>query len=177
MPENRVVLVRAGCGTGKTVAAYHRAATRWSGRRVYFCYPTTGTATEGFRGYLFDSEMKRSKLGARLFHGRARVDREMILRHRGDEDEFEIVARTESLEAWSTPVACCTADTVLGLIQNHRRGLFAWPALAQSAYVFDEIHSLSRVLVPCAVAIHRHTQGRAGIADDGESSQRAPPSN
>jgi CRISPR-associated endonuclease/helicase Cas3 len=27
------------------------------------------------------------------------------------------------------------------LVQNNRRGLFAWPALAQSAFVFDEIHA------------------------------------
>ncbi|MGO8752720.1 MAG: CRISPR-associated helicase Cas3' [Thermoguttaceae bacterium] len=140
-PRNRVVLVRAGCGTGKTVAAYHRAATCWPDRRIYFCYPTTGTATEGFRGYLLDAETRRSKLGARLFHGRAKVDREMILCQRGDEDEFEALARAESLEAWSAPAVCCTADTVLGLLQNHRRGLFAWPALAQSAFVFDEIHA------------------------------------
>jgi CRISPR-associated endonuclease/helicase Cas3 len=140
-PENRVVLVRAGCGTGKTAAAYFRAATKWPGRRLYFCYPTTGTATEGFRGYLFDSETRRSKINARLFHGRATVDREMILNHRGDEDPFEVEARAESLEAWSTPIACCTADTVLGLLQNHRRGLFGWPALSQSAFIFDEIHA------------------------------------
>jgi CRISPR-associated endonuclease/helicase Cas3 len=30
---------------------------------------------------------------------------------------------------------------VLGLVQNNKRGLFAWPALAQSAFVFDEIHA------------------------------------
>jgi CRISPR-associated endonuclease/helicase Cas3 len=38
-------------------------------------------------------------------------------------------------------VVSCTVDTVLGLVQNTRRGLFAWPALAQSAFVFDEIHA------------------------------------
>src|SRR5581483_4686256 len=48
-----VTYVRAGCGSGKTAAAYHWAATQYPGRRLYFCYPTTGTATEGFRDYLY----------------------------------------------------------------------------------------------------------------------------
>ena len=60
------------------------------------------------------------------------------MRLRAEADE---AARLESLEAWSTPVVACTVDTVLGLIQNNKRGLFAWPALAQSAFVFDEIHA------------------------------------
>ena len=55
-----------------------------------------------------------------------------------DADAF---AKADALESWSTPVVACTVDTVLGLVQNNRRGLFAWPALAQSAFVFDEIHA------------------------------------
>ena len=47
----------------------------------------------------------------------------------------------QSLEAWATPVVACTVDTVLGIVQNNKRGLYAWPALAQSAFVFDEIHA------------------------------------
>ncbi|MFH1918300.1 MAG: CRISPR-associated endonuclease Cas3'', partial [Planctomycetota bacterium] len=137
----RVVLVRAGCGTGKTLAAYLRAAKRWPDHRLYFCYPTTGTATEGFRGYLFDPVAGTSKHHARLFHSRAAIDLEMIVGVRPDEDTTEEQLRLESLSAWSTPIVCCTVDTVLGLTQNHRRGLYAWPALAQSAFVFDEIHA------------------------------------
>ncbi|MGH6636536.1 MAG: CRISPR-associated helicase Cas3' [Gammaproteobacteria bacterium] len=30
---------------------------------------------------------------------------------------------------------------MLGLTQNHRRGLYAWPALVNGAFVFDEIHA------------------------------------
>ena len=29
----------------------------------------------------------------------------------------------------------------IGLMPNNRRGLFLWPALAQSAFVFDKIHA------------------------------------
>ena len=144
--DSRVTVVCAGCGTGKTIAAYLWAAHRWAGRRVYFCYPTTGTATEGFRGYLFNEDEGRSKYGAQLFHSRACVDLEMILGVADDLDEHDTTLRVESLRAWSTPIVSCTVDTVLGLMQNHRRGLFAWPALTQSAFVFDEIHAYDREL-------------------------------
>jgi len=138
--RNRVTLVRAGCGSGKTVAAYMWAANAAPGKRIYFCYPTTGTATEGFRDYLFDEEAGQSRLHSKLFHGRAEVDLEMILGADNDEEEGESLYKLDALDIWSTPAVVCTADTVLGLIQNMRRSLYIWPALSQSAFIFDEIH-------------------------------------
>ena len=112
-------------------------------RRLYFCYPTTGTATEGFKDYLFEPDGELGGLGARLFHSRRDVDFEIILGTGADSDhpEADVAARLETLEAWSTPIVACTVDNVLGLVQNNKRGLFAWPALAQAAFVFDEIHA------------------------------------
>ena len=139
-----VTFVKAGCGTGKTVGAYMWAATNYPTRRLYFCYPTTGTATEGFKDYLFEPSGEDSvPVGAKLFHSRRDVDFDIILTTGPDTKapEADAAARLESLEAWSTPVVACTVDTVLGLVQNNKRGLFAWPALAQSAFVFDEIHA------------------------------------
>jgi CRISPR-associated endonuclease/helicase Cas3 len=138
-----VTYVKAGCGTGKTVAAYLWAAANHPTRRLYFCYPTTGTATEGFKDYLFEPDGELGGLDARLFHSRRDVDFEIILSTGADlqNPEADIAARLESLEAWSTPIVACTVDTVLGLVQNNKRGLFAWPALAQSSFVFDEIHA------------------------------------
>lgn len=135
--------VKAGCGTGKTVAAYMWAAANFPTRRLYFCYPTTGTATEGFKDYLFEPEGELGGIGAKLFHSRRDVDFEIILTTGKDTKsaDADAAARLESLEAWSTPIVACTVDTVLGLVQNNKRGLFAWPALAQSAFVFDEIHA------------------------------------
>jgi CRISPR-associated endonuclease/helicase Cas3 len=135
-----VTFVKAGCGTGKTVAAYHWAASQHPTRRLYFCYPTTGTATEGYRDYLHPAE---EEIDVGLFHGRADVDLEVVLGVKEDADrpDADAVARIESLDAWSTPVVSCTVDTVLGLVQNNRRGLYAWPALAGAAFVFDEIHA------------------------------------
>ena len=153
-----VVFVKAGCGTGKTVAAYLRAAKQYVGRRLYFCYPTTGTATEGYKDYLFPETPKAGALhtqkdaadrqrladvSAALFHSRRGVDFEIILGtgHDSTTADADAFAKADALESWSTPVVACTVDTVLGLVQNNRRGLFAWPALAQSAFVFDEIHA------------------------------------
>ncbi|HZT80068.1 MAG TPA: CRISPR-associated helicase Cas3' [Gemmataceae bacterium] len=138
-----VTFVKAGCGTGKTLAAYMWAAANYPTRRLYFCYPTTGTATEGFKDYLFEPEGELGGIGAKLFHSRRDVDFDIILTTGKDikSDDADAAARLESLEAWSTPIVACTVDTVLGVVQNNKRGLFAWPALAQSAFVFDEIHA------------------------------------
>ncbi len=135
----RVVLAKAGCGSGKTLGAYIWAAARAPGKRIFFSYPTTGTATEGFRDYLIDPT-----LNAQLVHSRVSVDLELL--DVGDEkdDEEEQADRLmtiEALEAWSTSITSCTVDTVLGLTQNQKRGMFAWPAFAGAAFVFDEIHA------------------------------------
>lgn len=133
-----VTYVKAGCGTGKTLAAYMWAAKNHPTRRLCFCYPTTGTATEGFKDYLLEPNVK-----ADLFHSRRDVDFEIILSTGIDANNSGVDAaiRIESLDAWSTPIVACTVDTVLGIVQNNKRGLFGWPALAQSALVFDEIHA------------------------------------
>lgn len=137
----RVTFVKAGCGTGKTLAAYNWALNNCPRKRLYVCYPTTGTATEGFRDYLVQPEVESN-----LFHSRRDIDFEIILGADGDnkegnDDADESLARIQSLEAWSTPIVSCTVDTVLGITQNSRRGLYAWSALAGAAFVFDEIHS------------------------------------
>jgi CRISPR-associated endonuclease/helicase Cas3 len=176
-----VTLVKAGCGTGKTLAAYLWAQQRWPGFRLYFCYPTTGTATEGFRDYLFPPDLadleaaadlaeggaapitaaQVRELGARLFHSRREVDWDIILTTGRDVREAEVEAwqRRDALEAWSTPIVACTVDTVLGLLQNYRRALFAWPALAQSAFVFDEIHAYDDKLFQVLLRFLRELPG------------------
>lgn len=138
----RVVLAQAGCGSGKTLGAYVWASQRAPGKRLFFSYPTTGTATEGFRDYLIDPS-----LNTKLVHSRAAVDLELLV----VDDEGEQVnpltaleawsASITALEAWSTSITSCTVDTVLGLTQNQRRGLYSWPAFVNAAFVFDEIHA------------------------------------
>jgi CRISPR-associated endonuclease/helicase Cas3 len=133
-----VSFIKAGCGSGKTQAAYMWAANHHATRRLFFCYPTTGTATEGFRDYLHEPSVR-----ADLFHSRRDVDFDIILTTGPDakDADKDAAVRVESLDTWATPIVACTVDTVLGIVQNNKRGLFAWPALAQSAFVFDEIHA------------------------------------
>lgn len=131
-----VTLTIAGCGTGKTVAAYAWAQRRAVGRKLFFCYPTTGTASAGFEDYL----LAQSNLERALLHSRARVDLERML-GTPEHDAQEENQRLEALKAWGQQVIACTVDTALGLVQNHRRGLFSFPAFALGAFVFDEIHN------------------------------------
>ena len=132
----------AACGGGKTVAAYEWAK-QYEGRKLFFCYPTTGTASAGFADYLF----AQSQLERDLIHSRAEVDIERMTRNGGENDEErESLLKVESLRAWGQQVIACTADTVLGLVQNNRRALFSFPAIVEGAIVFDEIHSYDEKL-------------------------------
>lgn len=133
----KVTLARAGCGTGKTLGAYNWAKSKAIGRKLIFCYPTTGTSTEGFLDYVHD------RLDSVLLHSRADVDLEMATT--GEEDEAgegnnEAAIKLESFKAWGRESIVCTVDTVLGLLQCNRRPMYCFPAIAQAAFVFDEVH-------------------------------------
>ena len=146
------VILEAACGGGKTIAAYEWAQQHvLAGRKLVFCYPTTGTAAAGFDDYLFMQE----ELERDLITSRADVDirqmranqpeapdrEERGLRHPNRDPELENLMKQEALQAWGQQAIAATADFVLGLMQNHRRGLFSFPAIAKSAVVFDEIHN------------------------------------
>lgn len=130
-----VTLVRAGCGTGKTAAAYAWAARSHPGRMLWVTYPTTGTATEGFRDYIVEASIR-----GKLEHGRSQVDIEIFELDDRSEGTRE-ADRLDALRAWDMDVVACTVDTVLGLVQNQRKGLYAFASLARSAVVFDEVHA------------------------------------
>lgn len=134
--KSRVAIARAGCGTGKTLGAYNWAKTHALGRKLFFCYPTTGTSTEGFIDYV------HGKVEAELFHSRYQVDLEMM--QTGEENDLEsgsdATIKLESFRAWGAESIVCTVDTVLGLFQCNRRPLYCFPAIANGAFVFDEVH-------------------------------------
>jgi CRISPR-associated endonuclease/helicase Cas3 len=134
--EKLATIVIAGCGNGKTTAAHLWAQRHAVGRKLWFTYPTTGTASAGYQGYLYD----HPDLLSALLHGRAQVDLQ-AMRGNGKENQDEESVRLESLLAWGRQAVVCTVDTVLGLLQNQRRPLFSFPAIAAGAFVFDEIHS------------------------------------
>ena len=137
------VLVEAGCGSGKTAAAYLWAAEKASGRRLFFCYPTTGTASEGFAGYLRDPDFD-----AILIHSRSEADYRLLdnMPRPSHEENDLRQSRLEAADTWAIPAVVCTSHTVLGLLENVRRGIYAFPALVQAVFVFDEIHAYSRRL-------------------------------
>ncbi|MBV9386240.1 MAG: CRISPR-associated helicase Cas3' [Chroococcidiopsidaceae cyanobacterium CP_BM_ER_R8_30] len=140
----RLTVVIAGCGTGKTGGAY-LWAERWaSKKKLFFCYPTTGTASQGFIDYVNGTEIE-----AELMHSRADLDRELLFSEDSDdleEDVERVDSHLAAFQAWRKKLIVCTVDTVLGLIQNNRKPLFAWPAIANAAFVFDEVHAYDRKL-------------------------------
>jgi len=138
--NEQTLLLEAGCGSGKTAAAYLWAATKAQGKRLFFCYPTTTTASEGFSGYFQDPDFE-----AILIHSRAAVDYRLLENMPSpSKAELELHSlKLEALDTWPIPAVVCTAHTVLGILQNERRGIFAWPSLIRSVFVFDEIHSFS----------------------------------
>lgn len=139
----RVTLARAGCGTGKTLGAYNWAKSFAIGRKLIFCYPTTGTSTEGFLDYVHE------RLNSVLLHSRADVDLEMATT--GEENEAgegnnEAAMKLESFKSWSKESIVCTVDTVLGWLQCNRRPMYCLPAIANAAFVFDEVHCYDNAL-------------------------------
>jgi CRISPR-associated endonuclease/helicase Cas3 len=127
---------------------------------LYVCYPTTGTATEGFRDYVFDTDEHEPKYGAKLFHGRASIDRRIILETpHGESDDEDAVARIRSLQSWNAPIVTCTVDTVLGIIHNQRRAIYSWPSICNAAFVFDEIHSYDSSMFGALLAFLQKLKG------------------
>ncbi|MFQ3612326.1 MAG: CRISPR-associated helicase Cas3' [Cyanobacteriota bacterium] len=136
--STRVTMARAGCGTGKTLGAYNWAQKHAIGRKLFFCYPTTGTSTEGFLDYVQD------EVESVLLHSRSEVDLELARTgeevDNGDETVNETDQKLDSFKAWGAKVSICTVDTVLGLLQCNRRPMYCFPAIANAAFVFDEVH-------------------------------------
>ncbi len=149
----KVTLVEAGCGTGKTVAAYAWAENHAIGKKLFFCYPTTGTATEGFRGYVAENDVE-----AELIHSRSKVDFDKVAIVKGDgeskeDEEKDNKLRINSLNAWFPQVVICTADTVLALVRNNRRGLYNSPAILTASFVFDELHAYDNRMFTAVIAL------------------------
>lgn len=154
--QSFLTLAQAGCGSGKSLAAY-MWAKQWCKNlatqnhktfRLFFCLPTTGTTTEHFKDYALESGIDVS-----LTHSRANVDLKTIAETALQEEENLDTAdaaysalksmqdKLESLALWSTPLVVTTADTVLGLMVNARRAIYSFPAIMNSSIVFDEIHA------------------------------------
>jgi len=139
----KTVFVEAGCGSGKTIAAYNWAARHAAEKKLFFCYPTTATASVGFSSYLYDPNLE-----ALLVHSRVSVDYRLLknMPPRNGVQRELLHLGLEAMDMWPASTIVCTAHTVLGLLQNTRRGIYGWPSLVRAAFVFDEIHSFSDLL-------------------------------
>lgn len=132
--ENKITFVRAGCGSGKTLAGYAWVKNQYPTKKLWFCYPTTNTSLEGFRDYL-QGLNKEGKIDATLESSRSDIDNEIFNLELESKDEFN------SITFWKQDVVCCTVHTILGLLEHYQKGHLAWIGLSNSAIVFDEIHS------------------------------------
>ena len=152
--KSRVLLVIAGCGAGKSIVPFcifKRLAQEDNLKaKIFFCYPTTATTSQGFMDYAVPTKIENTI----LMHSRSWVDEQIKLKNilkiydseddddKGINDEVaDFQTKVEALKIWHSKLTYCTAHTVLGLFKNHRKGLYGFPGIAQGAFVFDEIHA------------------------------------
>lgn len=142
-------LLLAGCGMGKTLAAWKWAEAQARDHevgRVIFLYPTRGTATEGFRDYVGWAPEAESA----LVHGTSEYELEAIMRnppeslHGKRPQPDEQAARLFALGLWSRRFFSATVDQFLSFMEHSYGGLCLLPALADSVVIFDEVHSYDR---------------------------------
>lgn len=142
-------LLLAGCGAGKTLAAWRWAQAQLAEHevgRVIFLYPTRGTATEGFRDYVGWAP----EAEAALVHGTARYELEAMqdnppesLAGKGP-SVSEAAARLRALGLWPRRYFSATVDRFLAFMEHDYESLCLLPALADSVVVLDEVHSYDR---------------------------------
>jgi CRISPR-associated endonuclease/helicase Cas3 len=160
----RRALLLAGCGMGKTLAAWRWADAVTRGEpigRVIFLYPTRGTATEGFRDYVGHAPEGQ----AALVHGTAKYELQGMQENPQNlprplqarsfaVDEGE--ARLFALGLWGKRYFSATVDQFLSFIEHDYGGLCLLPALADSAVVFDEIHSYDANMWNALISFLQH---------------------
>jgi CRISPR-associated endonuclease/helicase Cas3 len=180
--DSQLTLAVAGSGSGKSLAAYlwgQRWSRTWeeegrSGFRFLVALPTTGTTTEHFQDYALDRGLAsplKSRSPSRPLAGLTFVAEEVAPQEEVEVEDGEgpsdqtrqaepILAaerdKIEALDLWGTPLVVSTADTVLGLMGNARRSVYHFPALVQSAIVFDEIHAYDDPLFSHLLAFLEH---------------------
>jgi len=135
-------LLLAPCGSGKTLAAYIWIKEQLKSRPGYkaiFLYPTTGTATEGFKDYASHDPR------AALVHSRAEFDLEDMFENPDERSANQYTTdkkkRLFALGFWSDAIFSATSDAFFSFVQNSYSSLCLLPVLARSVIVVDEIHS------------------------------------
>ncbi|WP_036095094.1 CRISPR-associated helicase/endonuclease Cas3 [Leptospira weilii] len=157
---NRVLLM-AGCGMGKTLAAWNWAnevSKKQKISKVIFLYPTRGTAAEGFKDYA--SWAPESDVT--LMHGTSEYELDSMFKNPEDEKskkDFGISEENERLFAlafWSKKFFSATADQFLSFLQNNYKGICLLPVLSECALVVDEVHSFDKVMFASLLSFLKH---------------------
>lgn len=139
-------LLLAGCGSGKTLAAWkwiERQAAIQPVSRVIFLYPTRATATEGFKDYVSWAGGE----DAALLHGTSEYDLEGMFTSPADSRKNEDFKAQEGLFAlgyWPKRLFSATVDSFLSFMSYSYGSICMLPLLAESVVVVDEIHSFDR---------------------------------
>jgi CRISPR-associated endonuclease/helicase Cas3 len=139
-------LLIAGCGAGKTLAAWKWIARQCGERsvgRVLFLYPTRGTATEGFKDYVAWAP----EADAALLHGTAGYELDSIRSNPSEAAAGKDFSMSESeqrlfaLGHWSKRIFSATVDQFLSFMEHGYQSVCLLPVLADSVVVLDEVHS------------------------------------
>lgn len=153
-------LLLAGCGVGKTLAAWVWAQAQAKKHRVskvVFLYPTRGTALEGFKDYVSWAP----EADAALVTGTARYELEMMRENPEDERSGKIY-RTEAEERlfalgfWSKRFFSATVDQFLSFMEHSYQSLCLMPALVDSLIIIDEVHSFDRSMFDNLISFLHH---------------------
>jgi CRISPR-associated endonuclease/helicase Cas3 len=150
----RAVLL-AGCGTGKTLAAWRWIGAQLARRpaaRAIFLYPTRGTTTEGFRDYVSWAGEE-----AALIHGTSAYTLEGLFsnpddgngRRRGQ--DYRVDPRLFALGYWPRRIISATVDSFLAFMSHAYAPICLLPLLADSVVVVDEVHSFDGAMFKALV--------------------------
>lgn len=161
-------LLIAGCGSGKTLAAWNWARAQlaeYELAHVIFLYPTRGTATEGFRDYVACAP----ESDAALVHGTAGYELEGMQANPSEamrgksfsahDDEAESSARLFALRLWSPRYFSATVDQFLAFLEHRYESVCSIPVMAESAVILDEVHSYDRTMFENLIAFLTHFSG------------------
>jgi CRISPR-associated endonuclease/helicase Cas3 len=154
-------LLLAGCGVGKTLAAWVWAESQskqYQISKVIFLYPTRGTALEGFKDYVSWAP----EADVALVTGTARYELEAMRENPDDEKHTQKIYRTEADERlfamgfWSKRFFSATVDQFLSFMEHSYQSLCLIPALVDSVVIIDEVHSFDRSMFDNLISFLKH---------------------
>ncbi|GAB4514384.1 MAG: CRISPR-associated helicase/endonuclease Cas3 [Haliangiales bacterium] len=157
-------LLLAGCGSGKTLAAWRWAQAQLGEHplgHILFLYPTRGTATEGFRDYVGWAPEDE----AALVHSTAEYELDGMAKNPEDRHAGKHFAADEAqrrlyaLRLWSKRWFSATVDQFLSFLSFRYASLCLTPLLADSAIILDEVHSYDKRMFDHLVAFLKRFRG------------------